>query len=56
MKYYCTKCEKPQSLIIKMGGLICSKCRVILYFPYDKDGVYDKEFKKMRKKAKNGST
>ena len=31
MKVWCDKCKKDVTLICKMGGLICSKCRTILY-------------------------
>jgi hypothetical protein len=43
MKPKCTLNHKeipPSKLILKMGGLICPKCRKIIYAPY-----VDKEFK-----------
>lgn len=29
----CSKCGKDVSFVTKMGGLICSLCRTILYLP-----------------------
>jgi hypothetical protein len=36
----CEKCNiehKISDLILKMGGLICPQCRVILVFPHEKE-------------------
>ena len=33
----CIKCEKKTKLIIKLGGLICANCRIILFYPDDKE-------------------
>lgn len=41
--------SKVKDLQIKLGGLICPKCNVILFYPYD--GVYIREFK--RRKSNN---
>lgn len=49
MTHKCEKCGSETTLIMKMGGLICVDCRVICFFPYGEDGVYEKEFKKMKK-------
>lgn len=29
----CTQCDHLGPPILKMGGLICEECRVILYYP-----------------------
>jgi hypothetical protein len=48
MTHKCDKCGNTTELELKMGGLICADCRVILFFPHAADGVWAKEFKKMR--------
>lgn len=37
-KVYCHKCKKDVELQQKMGGLICKKCSIILY--YHTDSMY----------------
>ena len=43
-KYECPKCKHIGMYIIKLGGLICEKCRVILFTPETE------EYKNTRKK------
>lgn len=46
----CTKCSyktNVDKLEIKMGGLICPKCRVILFYP-GLDKEYSAELKRRR--------
>jgi hypothetical protein len=53
MKYQCDDCAKTgdvKELVIKMGGLICPSCRVIIYKPYV-DDIYFKELERRRKEA-----
>lgn len=35
MTLQCDKCDHLGEPIVKMGGLICARCRVILKFPND---------------------
>ena len=32
-EYKCKRCKHKGVPILKMGGLICEKCRIILFFP-----------------------
>lgn len=41
-------------LILKMGGLICPKCRVIVYKPY-RDKEFKVEFERRAKLFKKGN-
>lgn len=45
MRVYCHRCKKNVALQQKMGGLICKKCRVILYYHSESMNVI-KETKK----------
>ena len=50
---YCRPCKKDfklEALTLKMGGLLCPKCCVILVWPYQE--VYWLEFEKRRNKIK----
>lgn len=51
MTHKCDKCGETTELKLKMSGLICDSCRIILFFPYAKDGIYDREFKKMQEEC-----
>jgi ribosomal protein L37AE/L43A len=50
-KYYCSKCDINMVPILKMGGLICSKCRIIIFYPYSVE--YQKEFKETLERQKD---
>lgn len=41
----------PKKMTLKMGGLLCPKCRTIIYQPYV-DKEYDKELKRRRALSK----
>lgn len=49
--YYCDKCEKEgecKDMTLKMGGLLCPDCRVIIFYPGSK--VF---FNELRKRQEN---
>lgn len=49
----CPKCKvdvNAKNMIVKMGGLLCPKCRTILYRPYV-DKEYFKEVRRRRKES-----
>lgn len=51
MSVTCSKCavtSEMKDLTIKMGGLLCPKCRVILFQPYV-DEEYFEEFRRRKK-------
>lgn len=35
MKLYCDRCKAEHQVVIKMGGLICECCRIILKYPHE---------------------
>lgn len=51
MKLKCHKCNHEGEVIIKMGGLICRNCRVILVYPGEKE--YTQAMEDSRKEKQN---
>lgn len=52
MKSKCTLNHKTiphDKLILKLGGLLCPKCRIVIYVPYI-DKEYKKELKSRQRK------
>lgn len=35
MNLHCDRCKETHPVVIKMGGLICSSCRIILKYPHE---------------------
>lgn len=57
MKFVCDKCKHEgelKDIPIKMGGLLCSKCRTVLFQPYV-DKKYFQELERRRKEEKEES-
>lgn len=48
MKVTCEQCKKKVKLVEKLGGLICERCRKVLYYRHDSMMVI-----KSTKKPKN---
>ena len=59
MKLVCHVCKHEGEPILKMGGLLCEKCRVILKEPYVDAEYFEyltKEREKWKKKHSENST
>lgn len=37
MKLFCATCKSEHEVLIKLGGLICEKCRTLLKPPYSEE-------------------
>lgn len=48
MMITCQECKHKGKPVIKMGGLVCSKCRVIIKYPTDPE--YKEALLKAREK------
>jgi Zn finger protein HypA/HybF involved in hydrogenase expression len=54
MKHKCEHCNHKsyrKDMELRLGGLLCPKCRYIMFAPYDKDNIYFKELRRRNKEA-----